>query len=816
MRALLLGVCLACLVGEAGAETPPVSVYGIEIDVRGEQERVLVFGSRDLGSRVTERGPERVELLLPRAVLDPTAPTRVQPLRAGAVLEVRAVEERGEGAPQVRISIRRRAGAAFAVEERGATLAVAFRRTLPSREGELALSFDNAPLSEIVGEIARATGQTFLYDEDALSGRASIVLMQRIGRDEALSLLHSLLHLAGFAAVASPGGAFRVVPIADSPTASSWRPSGKLGESDAPVATALRLRAMDAERAAALLGPHSGAHALVVPHVPSNTLLISGPEALVRKLFELADALDNGAVGEVWVHRLRHRDAREMARRVDEILAGRPGRSSRAQVSADPRAQLLVVVAPAEELLEIRGFVEQLDRPPESDGEIHVWPLRHADPEEMVAVLQKLAANGDPDASRAGRALAGRFLRVAAERQTSSLLVRTDPASWRLVAAVLEELDRPPPRIEVEITLLEVMTSAGLELGFDALIPVGDPSSKVAAVSFLNPSGGGLFQPGGAGGPAFGARLTRSPIEVPILGPGGVPITVLAPRESFVLTADEGFAASRVLQRPHLTLLAGQEHELFAGDNVPVVVASATQGSDRLQTRNDVQRHDVGVRLRVGASIGEADRVRLELDVETSRVASRAGNPRVRTGTGPVFEERKLTTAVWLDDELPVLVGGAKLEQRTLSEVGIPWLRDVPLLGLLAKSRREEEVDVSLVVAAQVRVHRDGFDDVAATIRRRLGLERALARSAPLVRDDEPSWALRVATRDRADDANAIAEHFRLAGERAEVSEWRWAGRTRHDVLLSGYPTIAAAGAAAERVRAAGFSPELVPVRAKP
>ena len=98
------------------------------------------------------------------------------------------------------------------------------------------------------------------------------------------------------------------------------------------------------------------------------------------------------------------------------------------------------------------------------------------------------------------------------------------------------------------------------------------------------------------------------------------------PREIVQITAAEGNIEARTLLRPHLVALSGEEHELTAGDNVPVLIGATNEAgepaiSDPLTIRNDIERRDVGTILRVKPTAGQAGDVRLELEVEVSRLA---------------------------------------------------------------------------------------------------------------------------------------------------------------------------------------------------
>jgi len=805
----LAGVWLALVAPAAAA---PVEVYGIELEVRGEQERVLVFADAPLAARLEELDAERLLLVLPGAVLDDSAPRRVDPPAGGTVLELDARELHGAVTPEVQVEIRRRADAEPELVQRGDTLAVAFERPRLRAADGLALRFEDAELAQVVETIARATGETFLFD-DRLSGRITIALSDRVTSAEALDLLHAALALAGFAAVSTPSGAQRILPIANVPEVAPWRAVLPSAVSSARVATLLRLHAASAESVAAGLAPWLGNAALAVPHGPTNGLILVGAEDHLQRLVALAGALDAAAERDLLVRRVRHRRADELAALLEDALPRDVPAQALVEVWSDPRANVIVARAEPARLAELRRLIERLDRPLESDGAVRVLSLRYADPEQVAERLRALAAGGvDPQLGPAALDLRGRAFGVAVDRATASLVVRADPETFAILSDLLEALDQPVPRVYVEVSVLEVLSSQSLALALDAFIPLGVPDSPDDPVGsvLLNPSGGGLLQPGSGDGPSFAARFTRQPIVIPIVQ-NGVPVSLILPRESVVITAEQQVLASRVLARPHLLAASGEEHEISVGDNVPILVSAADAASDSLQTRANVERHDVGVRLRVRPSLGQGERIRLELDVETSRLAMDTPSSTLRQ-VGAVIRQRRLTTTVWLADDEVALVGGALQRDLRESQIGTPWLRSVPILGALFRRDAGLRLDSRLLVVAQARLQRDAADDVTETIRRRLGLERVMARVEPLRGEAELGWALRVASRRREDDAVAIADHFTLLGETAQVVRWEWAGSPRHDVVLTGYATLSQAADAALRARDAGFTPELLVV----
>ena len=229
--------------------------------------------------------------------------------------------------------------------------------------------------------------------------------------------------------------------------------------------------------------------------------------------------------------------------------------------------------------------------------------------------------------------LSGRDFAVAVDRPTHSLVLRADPETARVVADVLAEIDRVPARVLVEVTVAEVTTGRSLELGFDYFLSLTNPKDPqdllIAAAG--NPSGGGLQTMAG-GGTSTVVRVTREPLLIPIVGPGGVVTSLEVPR-GYSLTADAREIDVRTLARPRLLVANGEEQRIFVGDNVPVPRAQSGTGS-ALEVRQNVERHDVGIQLDVRPTLGQQGGVRLELQIHESRIAE-SQLPGIRIVSGP-------------------------------------------------------------------------------------------------------------------------------------------------------------------------------------
>ncbi len=80
-----------------------------------------------------------------------------------------------------------------------------------SDDSLIQLDFDDVELSVVIDAIAQLTGKNFIYD-DRVRGRVTIVSPRAVSIDQAYAIFESVLQMKGFATVATPGGAIKVIP----------------------------------------------------------------------------------------------------------------------------------------------------------------------------------------------------------------------------------------------------------------------------------------------------------------------------------------------------------------------------------------------------------------------------------------------------------------------------------------------------------------------------------------------------------------------------------------------------------------------------
>ena len=223
-----------------------------------------------------------------------------------------------------------------------------------------------------------------------------------------------------------------------------------------------------AEAATPTLGPR----ALVVADGRTNTLIVrAAPRDMleVRQLVNEIDRPGSEAVNEIRVIRLKHSIASDLAPVIESALEQdgndadnqilspllqlvtidaegkqklESGVLAGASVSADSRANALIVSAPADGMPLLESLITQLDQPPDASAELKVFTIANGDAVSLADMLQELFGDTQQQGGGGGNNDEEIFnLRVSVDERTNSIIAAGTSADLLVVEAVLLRLD---------------------------------------------------------------------------------------------------------------------------------------------------------------------------------------------------------------------------------------------------------------------------------------------------------------------------------------------------------------------------------------
>ncbi len=165
-------------------------------------------------------------------------------------------------------------------------------------------------------------------------------------------------------------------------------------------------------------------------------------------------------------------------------------------------------------------------------------------------------------------------------------------------------------------------------------------------------------------------------------------------REAFTLKLDfliqEGKA--RVLSRPRLSCQSGKEAKLVVGGEVPVLsgtpTASTTVGAVGATTGAQVTYKEYGIILNIKPILEESGRIHLNLEVVVSEVGDVVSTSYALAYT---MTKRTASTELFLDNGQTMALGGLIKKKSSEDLRKMPWLADIPVLGMFFRQRTNKE-----------------------------------------------------------------------------------------------------------------------------
>ncbi|MCC6231623.1 MAG: hypothetical protein IT580_03210 [Verrucomicrobiales bacterium] len=331
-------------------------------------------------------------------------------------------------------------------EERARPSRTERRSTLPAppveraANGEpgLRFNFRGVPLEMVLDYLSDAAG--FIINlETEIRGKVDVWSNQPLSKEEAITLLNSVLNKNGYAAIRNER-TLTIVSRSDAkkrdiPVISGNKPA-EIPRSDEIVTQIIPVRYINAVQLTKDLQPLLPDTATLTANEGGNALVVTDTQTNIRRMAEIVQALDTAiaSVSSVRVFPLRYADAKAVSTMIRDLFPstdtsrtgnntggqgrffnalrggfpggpggpGGGGAATDASASggrapttkvvavADERSNSVVVNAPEEQMVIIEGVVTQVDTNVEEITELRVFRLKYADPQETADLLTGL------------------------------------------------------------------------------------------------------------------------------------------------------------------------------------------------------------------------------------------------------------------------------------------------------------------------------------------------------------------------------------------------------------------------------------------
>jgi type IV pilus assembly protein PilQ len=253
------------------------------------------------------------------------------------------------------------------------------------------------------------------------------------------------------------------------------------------------------------------------------------------------------------------------------------------------------------------------------------------------------------------------------DNRTNTIIVTDIPEKVTEMNNLLDDLDTRTPQVVIEARIVETAREFTRDLGIDWGFIYND--QRGAGNSFSLEYDLNLPRV---------AEANRLGIQFGDLGPDGFFIDL-------AIDALETEGRGRVLSAPKVTAQNNTTATIEQGTQIPVVNTTATE--------INVEFISASLKLEVTPQITAEGTIIMDIDVENN---SPDFNNLVG-GTPPINTERA-STRVLVEDGGTTVIGGVFVLNEGESEVGVPYLRKIPGLGWLFKSKNITKQNRELLI----------------------------------------------------------------------------------------------------------------------
>ncbi|MFQ5477071.1 MAG: type II secretion system secretin GspD [Candidatus Binatia bacterium] len=450
----------------------------------------------------------------------------------------------------------------------------------------------------------------------------------------------------------------------------------------------------------------SGAGLYIIPLARLNSLAVIAFDHSVFVNVEhwlgiLDVPSDGGAVRQVRVYQVENTKAVDLADILNEIFGDEGGEGGRRRARSGELAESGVGLG--------GGLASRAGRGADAGRGAGARGAAQRGGRTAGGAAQQAGRVGTVAGRRGGRAtglgrpgaLFEQEVRIVADEVTNSLVIVATPRDYETIETVLRDLDVVPRQVLVEVLIAEISLSDDLNFGITQELIASGSSSNTDSTSSTSGDPGGTFMD------LFGeaVRLTGGAPDPVTGGLVGVFTKFRNGAEVYrgILTALAKQNRVKVLSRPHVMTADNQEASILVGSEVPIITSQAdtnvtTSGSTNF--RQEVQYRDTGIIVRVTPQVNSQGLVNMKVTQEVSKIAS----PTTGNISSPTFTTRESDTTVVVQSGETIVISGIIDETHTSANSGVPFLKDLPVLGQLfgSDSDRVERTELIILITPYV------------------------------------------------------------------------------------------------------------------
>ena len=331
--------------------------------------------------------------------------------------------------------------------------------------------------------------------------------------------------------------------------------------------------------------------------------------------------------------------------------------------------QIIVFASKEENLQHVMEWASELDRPGQTINATGVYyhPIENTNAEDIALIIGQLLGENSEQNQEANGGDNTKTSKVIVDTGRNAIIFQGTAEEYAQFRSLAEQMDRAPYEVLIEATVAEVTLDKGESLGV-----------------LLN----------------FAETGIATENQISVSSDGGILANLIQDRGDFTAALNAAADKSKVsiLSSPRLVAASGKSATMQVGTQVPIITTQQTApDGSTFGTSNilqQVQYRSTGIVLNIQPIVNSSRRVELTVSQEVSD----AQNNDTSNIQSPIILTRGIETTLSVDDGETILLAGLISENFSEGDVGIPLLKDVPLIGNAFKTQSKALQKTELIV----------------------------------------------------------------------------------------------------------------------
>ena len=524
---------------------------------------------------------------------------------------------------------------------------------------EITLNFQNLKIEDFIKMVAKITNKNILITNE-VRGNVNFVSVKPVNEKEVYAILVNILRSKGYTIINDNNGFLKVVRSSDAVRNAPPLSSKGIYQIQTDV---IRLKNITARNAYSQISYLLSRYGKIIVNNDKNLLIITDYPDNLKAIKKILAKIDTQNKQQIKIVTLKYADINKVYSKINEIASMLFVKGAvKYKIIKNENSNSIILVGEKKVINQLNEVLISLDKKPKDVNKLtEVITLKNSDVSQIEKILSKLvntkfiSRNFKPS--------------ITADKETNSIIVLATPEQLDIIKSLIKELDVPKKQVYVKARILEISNNKAANIGAKYGLLGG--SASTSGIYSLSAN---------LGGPALAFDPATLGLSLPAIKDGlalGATLDLL-----------ETYGAAKKLSEPSILCINNTPSTIYVGKTVSVLTGKTTS----TVTSESYTRQDIGLTLKITPRIDSDNKVSLKVssNIEDILPGSQVGLP--------TTSKREISTTAIVQNGQSIIIGGLVKNNNDVTLQKVPFLGDIPFLGVLFRHKEKNKDKTTLVI----------------------------------------------------------------------------------------------------------------------